>query len=748
MTIFLAFRQRLDAAWMKVPPGPRPWLRRSVYTLVVTYALYLVLGNLFLNTPLGPWTANRKPEKFQIHWGPGLTLWPGHVTIWDVKIKSRAGKFAWSANAGKVRAHAALLPLLHKKVQVREVWATELDGDIDKLETAPPRPAPRAGGWELQFDRIATDTLRRARFGELVLAGSGSAEVGFYKQLRGGAMELMPSKANFKSARLTVAGDEVLADGTVAAEFAIARVTREQAPGIRKLLFMDAHVVVDGKTASLDVTVDPAGRFSSKTVPGVGTVRANLDFARGSLKPGGMLRLHVPVTGTNSHGARLDETLDVALDVGKDIVLKAKSPDLPGGILALDADLRVAGNLIPLQNLDTLLPRTSGHVVGRWQFTSLRWVGRLFANADMLTLDGAGSVDIDARIQDGKVAAGSRVAIPDVAASIVVMGNRFQGAARAEGRIDAAANGRVAPKRDLVMEKFVVSAEKAGASPYIEGQDLRLDVETLRGVTTGQIGSGVSLAQAKESFKAHLTFNDARVPDLRAYNQFLPSTHMRFDGGSGRIGGDLTLDAQGDIGQGWLQVNARAAKLHMADVALSGDVDIHTKLHQVNLTSHAFNIDGSTIELRNISYSEPGGETRAGWWTKITLANARMDWDKPIAVDGRIDIAMKDVGFLLSLFSRKADYPKWINKLVDAGQAQVNGKVQWHRDTLVLDQVQANNDRFELAARLRMNKASRGGSLYARWGILSVGVDGKDGERDFKLVNAKKWYDAQPDLLR
>ena len=124
-----------------------------------------------------------------------------------------------------------------------------------------------------------------------------------------------------------------------------------------------------------------------------------------------------------------------------------------------------------------------------------------------------------------------------------------------------------------------------------------------------------------------------------------------------------------------------------------------------------------------------------------------MDWDQPIAVDGRIDIAMKDVGFLLSLFSRKADYPKWINKLVDAGQAQVNGKVQWHRDTLVLDQVQANNDRFELAARLRMNKASRGGSLYARWGILSVGVDGKDGKRDFKLVNAKKWYDAQPDLL-
>lgn len=748
MTSFFALRQHLDAAWMKVPPGPRPWLRRGVYTLVIAYALYLVLGNLFLNTPLGPWTANRKPEKFQIHWGPGLTLWPGHVTIWDVKIKSRAGKIAWSANAGKVRAHAALLPLLHKKVQVREVWATELDGDIDKLETAPPRPAPRPGGWELQFDRIATDTLRRARFGELVLAGTGSAEVGFYKQLRGGAMELMPSKANFKSARLTVDGDEVLADGTLAAEFAIARVTREQAPGIRKLLFMDAHVVVDGKTAGLDLAVDRNGKITTTLIPGKGSARADLGFARGLLTPGSLLRWRMPVTGHNSLGTPHSESLDVTLDVGKDITLTARAPQQPDGPIALDTDLRITGNAIPLHNLSTLVPRTSGHVVGRWQFASLRWVDAMFANAELLTLDGAGSVDIDARVVDGKVAAGSRVSVPKVAASIVVMGNRIQGTARAEGRLDAAANGQLSPKLDVVMERFVIAAEKAGATPYVEGQDLRLDVVTTRGVTARELGTGETLDQARETFKAHLRFDDALMPDLRAYNAFLPSGHLRFVGGTGRVGADMTLDANGHIGQGWVRVSGRGAKLHLAEIALAGDIDIHTRLQSVDLKSQGFRIDGSTIGLKNISYSEPGGATQGGWWADIALERARMDWTKPLAVDGKLDIAMKDVGFLLSLFARKADYPKWIVKMIDAGPAEIQGKVRWHEDTLTLDRVQANNTRFEVKARLRLKDRTRSGDLYARWGILSVGLQANDGVRDFKLVNAGKWYEARPDLLQ
>ena len=48
-----------------------PW--GATAALLLLYALYLVAGNLFLNTSLGPSAVNRKPEKFQMQWASGST---------------------------------------------------------------------------------------------------------------------------------------------------------------------------------------------------------------------------------------------------------------------------------------------------------------------------------------------------------------------------------------------------------------------------------------------------------------------------------------------------------------------------------------------------------------------------------------------------------------------------------------------------------------------------------------------------
>ena len=149
-----------------------------------------------------------------------------------------------------------------------------------------------------------------------------------------------------------------------------------------------------------------------------------------------------------------------------------------------------------------------------------------------------------------------------------------------------------------------------------------------------------------------------------------------------------------------------------------------------------------------MSFTEPGGESRSGWWARIELQRARMDWDKPVTVNGRANVAMKDVGFLLSLFSRKRDYPKWVFKMIDSGQAQVSANLQWKDDVLVLDRVDASNQRYDLKARLRLKGKSRVGSLYAKWGVLSCAVAVNNGQRDFHMIKARQWYDSQPNLLR
>ncbi|WP_342315265.1 hypothetical protein [Lysobacter sp. FW306-1B-D06B] len=739
-------------AWQRLPPRVRTWVARIALALALLYALYVIAGNVFINTPLGEWVANRKPEKFQIEWGGGYTFWPGRATVHDVKMKGHVARTYWSVNAEKASGRVAIWPLLRKTVRVPEVVAEGVTGGAQMKGERTPPPQARPGGWVLQFDRIRTDSIRGGYFGDLVLEGQGRAEVGFYKQLRGGALELMPSTAHFDNARLKSGKEELLRDGRIDARFAIARHTRAQAPGIRKLLLTDAALELDGKASAIKVDVDPQGKVTLTNVPGEGKAQVKLGLARGEVMPGSRVRWNVPVSGRDATGAMHRSALDVALDVDRDMRLVAKTPAQHTGRVSLDADLVVRGTKIPLapphESLRELLPRSSGHVVGRWHFASLRWLGRMFSDAPWLALDGSGLVDADVRVVDGKVAGGSRVTVPEVDAIAHVMGNRISGRASADARLDAGPNDELLPSLDLRMQRFNVAADDAPSQPYIEGNDLQLSLKTLSGVEREAMRQPGAMRELGNALNAHLTFANAKVPDLRAYNRYLPNEHIRFDGGSGTLSGDLTLDGAGVIGQGTLGVDAKAARMHLAGLALRTDMDTDLRLRRADIKRRNFTIDGSRVSLNNVSFTEPGGESRSGWWTRIDLDRAHMDWDKPISINGRVRVAMKDVGFLLSMFSKQRDYPKWVFKLIGSGQAQVSAKVQWSGDTLTLDNVQADNQRYQVKARLRLHGKSRTGSLYAHWGVLSTAVAVNNGNRDFHVMHAREWYDAQPALLR
>ncbi|MEJ1097323.1 MULTISPECIES: hypothetical protein [unclassified Pseudoxanthomonas] len=724
-------------------PSARRWLRRIALALLLLYGVYLTLGNLFLNTSLGEWTVNRKPEKFQMHWSSGQTWWPGRISIANVKIQGHASRADWQMEASRASGHIFLLALLRKQVHVPELRVDDVSGSVERKQARPASASasassrPAGEGWMLRFDRIASDSVRQGRFDGLVLEGKGSAEVSFSQQLRGGPMTLLPSKAAFRNARLTHDGTEWLREAALDAEFAIAEHRSADAVGIDKLLKTDARLKLDGVTAALDIQVSPDGKVAVTSLPGKGAAHTDLAFSRGQLKPGSKLRWTAPVTGRDIAGGEHNDELDIALSVDRDITLKVKVPPQAEGKLSVDADLHIAGTQVPLRNFTTLIPRASGHIVARWRFGSLRWLGDFFPQAPWLSLDGAGDVDADVQVANGQLTAGSRIGVPDVDAVADVMGNRIRGRARADIRLEAGPNGELLPRLDAVMQRFDIAAVETPGKPYVQGRDLRL-----------RLDAGPELDHLRQSLRGQVTFKNASVPDLRVYNRYLPQPQLRFLGGSGRLSGDMVLDAAGNVGHGTLRVMGQRAQMMMAGMRLRGDVDIDLKLRRADLKRRRFVVDGSTVQLKNIGFQEPSGEARSGWWARIVLDRAQLDIDRPLNAGGFASVTMKDVGFLLSLFSRQREYPAWIYRLIDAGSAQMRGRVQWRADALILDSMEARNQRFDLHARLRLQGARRNGQLYAKWRALSLGLELNDDRRRFHLIGAKAWYDAQPALLK
>lgn len=710
--------------------------RRVAIGLFVAYGAYLVAANLFLNTPLGEHVANLKPEKFRAGWGVAWSLYPGHVHVRDLRLAGHVRRTVWSVQAEEAGGRVALLPLLKKEVRVPHVVGRGVTGGATRIDVERPRPEPRPGGWTLRFDGVRAESVAYAYFNQLVLVGGGHAEGAFSKVLRGGPMELLPSSARFESSRLFGWGEELLRELTVDGQFAIARHVSTEAPGIRKLEKMDIELALEGASSGLSIVAEPGQRPEARIVRDDGHVAGNLGWQRGALRAGSELELQVPVA-YDVVGEKDRDRVDASLRVDEaGIRVAGQLVARPDSAFHADVSLDIDGREVPVPDWEQVIERSDGALKAKWHFDSLAWLGAVVPASKIVSFDGAGTVLADLKVEKGRMAAGSELVVPAVSASAVALGNRFRGEADARIRFGAAQPGRFAPRLDAVMGSFEVEAADGQSAPYVEGRDLRVEAQ-----------AEGTLEEMRDRFQASIRFSDARVPDLRVYNRYLPPSRISIAGGSGLLSGDLAFDGSDEVGSGVLQVTGRQARLDVAALELAGDIELTTRLRRGDLRSKDFSIDDSTLVLRNVRVAEAGEEVVSDWWLETRFPEARLEWGKPMRVDGRTTLRMKDLSVLLALFAQKKELPHWIQNLLDEGEADAEGRVRWDGQRLVLDGIKANNDRFDLDARLQLQQKQLSGDLFARWGVLSLGVDLDGEEKDFHLVRARKWFDAQPPLL-
>jgi hypothetical protein len=710
--------------------------RRVVIGLMAAYAAYLVAANLFLNTPLGEQVANRKPEKFRAGWSAAWSLYPGHVQVRDLRLAGHVRRTVWSVQADEASGRVALLPLLAREIRIPRVVARGASGGATRIDVERPRPEPRPGGWTLRFDDLVVDSARYAYFNRFVLLGDGTARTAFSKVMRGGPMEVLPSTAHFGSARLLGRGEELLREATLDGGFAVARHVSTEAPGIRKLEKMDIEFSLDGRASGLSIVAGPGQRPGARVVRDAGRISGRVGWQRGALRAGSELELAVPVT-YDVLGEKDRDIIDAMLEVGEDdIRVAGRLEARPESAFQADLALAIAGREVPVPDWERVIGRSDGELKARWHFDSLAWLSAMLPAARIVSFDGAGTVLADLKIEKGRLAPGSELKVPGVSASVVALGNRFRGDADARVTFAADEPGRVAPRLDAVMKTFRVEPADVSSAPYVEGRNLELEAR-----------AEGTLAELRDRFKARLRFTDARVPDLRVYNRYLPQSRLSITGGSGLVSGDMAFDGDEEVGSGVLTVSGKQARLEVAALALQGDIDVTTRLRRGDLRRKDFSIDDSTLALRNVTVAEAGGDVVSDWWLETRLPQAQLEWGRPMKMDGRTTLRMKDLSVLLALFAQKKELPHWVQKLLDEGEANAEGRLRWDGQRLVLDDIKARNDRFDLDARLQLQQKQLSGDLFARWGLLSLGVDLDGGQKDFHLLNARKWFDAQPRLL-
>lgn len=713
----------------RVRRWPRAW-RVTLYVLVVLYALYLVAGNLFLNTPLFNAVTNRKPEKFTLQTGPALTLVPGHAYVWNIRIRGQANHTVYVFRADRASAWISLVHLFKREVRIPGIDATGVESEIERVEKAIPPPPRGDRGWNIRLDAIHSDSIRSGRFGKLLIAGQGHGTVGFQKQVKGGPSELFDSTAGFEQATVSYDGVKLLDEAHLAARFHYPRHYRDDAPGLRKLGITWAQLQVDGRSQAIEI--DTAGaHVKVGSVPAEARLNADVVMDRGLLQPGSRVVWRVPVhAGVHAPDRGL---LSLQLDVAEDMRVQARLPRDAETGSELHADLRVRGRRIPFEAPAELLPRLSGQVRGAWRFDSLNWIADLFVRKPWFRLDGGGLLEGDLKIVDGALAPGSRLEVPKVVAVSDVAGVRMQGEASAVGRIVEGAPPQA--ELQVAIPQFRAAPTDAPKTVLFDGKAMAL---TLRG--------DARLQQLREGMRAHLQFKDARVPDLTAYNRYVGNDNVRLLGGTGVLSGDVSLDGAGQVGQGRADLRGSGANMQVLGMRIRGDAQVKAQLKRADFESRQFDLGGTTLSLRNVQV-DGDARGKGGWWGEVDLHSGHIQAAAPYQVDARANLRLRDAGPLLGVFAQRSDYPRWVLGLLDSGEVQASGQLRWQREHLAVDDLQAENDRLSLRARLDMPQGNRRGDLYLRWGVFGAGIELDGDKRTWHLSGARDWYDSRPRIL-
>ncbi|TLF51964.1 hypothetical protein FEI13_06965 [Halomonas urmiana] len=247
-------------------------------------------------------------------------------------------------------------------------------------------------------------------------------------------------------------------------------------------------------------------------------------------------------------------------------------------------------------------------------------------------------------------------------------------------------------------------------------------------------------SEGLEALSTRIDMPDVAIPDLAAFNDYLPKdAGIAFLSGQATMATHLRLEGLG--AEGSLQLHASDARLAFDEQILEGNLALEARLADGDLDTLRFDVAGSTLSMRDVHLENASGGLSRGWWARLEVPEGEMHWTAPLALDARLDLAMRDSGLLVNLFLDAARERHWLRDRLTLGEVRGQARVMLDDDTLRLEDLTVRGGgRLELLANIALRDSQLAGRALARYGPFRLGIE-LDGERRrWQLRNVRDWY--------
>ncbi|MEM9597891.1 MAG: hypothetical protein AAGD06_26725 [Acidobacteriota bacterium] len=318
------------------PRRRRRLIAALVFLVVLPEITYLIVGNVFLNSDWGRSVVNRRPEKLQVEWIDGYTLWPGRLVVRGLDMRGRSRRSLWSARVDEVSAQVSPFALMGRTVRVRGLRASEAEvvyvrrrgdggpsdggtsdggtsdgglndgeqGDrppVDEEAAVPgfagrPEPAPPKPGrkpWHLRFHGFELEDVRRLWIDRVhwqADAEGGRARGTLTVDSRGGPFGLPKVDLELGPGRIRVAEERLAKVQELRFVGSLGAFVPKEHRGLSWLRFLTGHLDLRSSDGGLGLE-DHLLRGSPLDLDARGDLEASLDTRNGVLLPGSELTI-------------------------------------------------------------------------------------------------------------------------------------------------------------------------------------------------------------------------------------------------------------------------------------------------------------------------------------------------------------------------------------------------------------------------------------------------------------------------
>jgi len=340
-------------------------------------------------------------------------------------------------------------------------------------------------------------------------------------------------------------------------------------------------------------------------------------------------------------------------------------------------------------------------------------------------LDGPGNLEIEARIEDGRLLPGTTAGFTAARCGVQVL------------RVDV--GGRVAAQARVLREQ---------GKDVLQAQARFTDIEVRRSGEPEAAGTGAAatidlawqspaLSSSEPVRKLVVECPDISVPDMARLNPLLPrGAHVRFVDGSAEAG--LRLELQdGRSGRGHLDLRARGVALDLpGGTRCRGDVDFVTDPVLKDVENGITTYDGTTLRLANLVLA--GRDSGEPWSLDLEAVHGRTNLAAGDLAEADLAFRMTDLRPLKAAAGE--GLPGALRMVPNIRDLSGTAHLLVRDELVEVEHLEVTGRAFELRMNLRVESSRPSGIAFARWKIFQVGLELDGGGRDWKLTRAREWF--------